>query len=666
MRKLTPQNIVRAVGNRVSKNLNDARSYWYYQNVDYHRVDDSNIPAELLCVNPVEYLNEHLRDKPLADYFTRVQVQLRRNPSLLNKHLELSDMAVSGCIGVYDQVVSLGEPPEWNVDITGSGAWPRVFFKRYRRLIRGGRGRRGDFRFTWELNRQQHLTGLALAHALSSDDKYAECIVHHIVSWIDKNPPFKSINWISSMEVGLRLISWCLSLAQIPSGNIGADEQERIVFSIYQQVRFLRETLSVNLGDAGGDTKLKNNHTIVELCALLVVLELFPMPLDSDQKKNDLCSALENELKRQTHPDGMHVEQASSYLRFVTEALLVTRLTVSESDGLDEYIDCYMRALAAFRYDEESMFVIGDEDNGHVLIPCYEPRPESLGVVLSLHEILCANRPGASDEASPSPEWEKLCESTTILEESGHWIYRRKEGDSHLSLYFRAGRMDFPEIPGYAPHAHCDLLSFVLATGKSLWFVDRGTYSYSQMTISDELRYSGAHNTIMVDGFEQMRILGPFHNDRHAQGGLCSADNRSVKGEAVLSDGERSITITREISIDQESTEIFFHDVVSGLSGENVTWLINLHPCVSIGNEGWLNRKNSQQQCMIRGFEDIQTRSVEYSPRYGVLEATTQLSCSLEPGNAARIEKNWSIVFKNGSSGDFFSKMATVYASHNS
>ena len=637
---------MRALGNRAVRNLNDARSYWHYRNVDYRRVTEAGVPAELLSVDIAGYLNDQILNKPLADYFTNVQKRLRQNPDLLNQHYDLSDKVMSGYIGVYDQRVSLGEPPEWNVDITGSGVWPRVFFKRYRRLIRRNRGLRGDFRFTWELNRQQHLIGLALAYALSLDDKYADSVVHHIVSWIDKNPLFESINWISSMEVGLRLMSWCLSLAQISTANIAANDQKRIVFSIYQQVRYLRENLSVGLGDAGANTKLKNNHTIVELCALLVVLELFPMLVDSEQSKVDLLFALENELKRQTYPDGMHVEQASSYLRFVVEAILVTRLTVTESDGLDKYIDCYMHALAVFRFDEESIFVIGDEDNGHVLIPYYESRPESLRVVLGLHEVLCANRPAVSNESPRSWTWEQLSKTTTVLEQSGHWIHRQKTEEASFSLYFRAGRLDFPEIPGYAPHAHCDLLSFVLATGDSLWFVDRGTYSYSQRSISDELRYSGAHNTIIVEGFEQMRILGPFHNDRHAQGRLCKADSRYVKGEVILSNGDRSVVITREISIDQENAEIHFHDVISGLSGESVTWLINFHPDIGSGDGEWLNRKGSQHQIRIEGFEKMETRAVEYSPRYGVLEAASQLLNRVEPGGSLVIEKKWSIIFR--------------------
>jgi hypothetical protein len=647
MRKLTPANIVRALRNRATKNLNNARAYWHYRNVDYRSAGYAALPAGFPGVDLVEYLGDQFHEKPLASYLANIQERLRQDQGFFARHLERSDELVYSRVSVYDHLVLLGDPPEWNVDITGQGVWPKIFFKSYSRLIRRSRGRRGDFRFTWELNRQQHLIGLALVHALSSDDKYADCVVHHIVSWIDKNPPFGSINWISSMEVGLRLISWCISLAQISSAKIAVGYQERISFSIYQQVRFLRENLSVDLSDAGSNTKLKNNHTIVELCALLVVLELFPMLSDGERLgKAELLAALESELKRQTYPDGMHVEQASSYLRFVLEAILVARLTVTESNGLDEYIDSYMNALAAFRYDEESIFVIGDEDNGHVLIPFYDSRPESLRVVLDLYEVFSENTAAAANEARRPLTWGSLSRSTTALEDSGHWICRYNAGESRIALYFRAGRLDFPEIPGYAPHAHCDLLGFVLSVDGSLWCVDRGTYSYSVRQISDELRYSSAHNTIVVDGSEQMRILGPFHNDRHAMGRICRADGRSVKGEMIMSTGDRSLTVSREIEIDQEGAEIHFHDVVSGLEGEDVTWVLNCHPDVVGSDDGWLKREGTEKRIRIESSESMEIIAVDYSPRYGVLEAATQLSCRLTPGHAAEIERQWSIKLK--------------------
>jgi Heparinase II/III-like protein/Heparinase II/III N-terminus len=647
-KKLTPGNIVRAIRNRLVANIGDAKAYWHYRNVDYARLEGSSIPSSLLSTSVTDYLRDALREKKLARYFADVEAELRQDPQLFSQHIDISDKILSGQLLTYDWQVDLGDPPEWNVDITGSGTWPKMFFKRYRKLYRQ-REKYGDSRFNWELNRQQHLVGLALAQSLTNDEKYAAGVVNHILSWIEKNPAFYSINWTSSMEVGLRLVTWCLSLAQLSSPGISQADQERIVFSIYQHVKFLSENLSSDLSDSGSDTKLKNNHTIVELSALIVALELFPMLADAGRSQADLLDALLVELERQTYPDGMQVEQASSYLRFVAEAVLVTRLVVDESEGLDDYIDGYLQALAAFQCGEETILVIGDEDNGHVLIPYYESRPESLRVVLGMYETFIHGRDGELDGETPSPKiapWRTLSESTSVLRDSGHWHSRHRIGDDKLSLYFRAGRMDFPLIPEYAPHAHCDLLSFVIAINSQPWFVDRGTYSYKLRDISDELRLSGAHNTIMIDGFEQMRILGPFHNDRQATGRLIDAGEYSVTGEMILVNGDRTVTVVRKISLNPEKARIEFHDVISGIFSEGVTWLFNLHPDVEQSDDGWLSKDPKLPQFILEGFNNMETKAVGYSPRYGVLENSMQLWSRDENVVSGKIEKKWSIAYK--------------------
>jgi hypothetical protein len=602
------------------------------------------IPAEFSSIDLIAHLQGRLQRRPLASYFSNVLQQLRHDEDLYSLQVERSDKATSGVLCVYDQWVALGPIPEWNIDITGSRVWPKLFFKRYRGLFRRKGNEYGDLRFTWELNRQQHLIGLALAYNLSSDARYADTVLHHIVTWIDENPPFHSLNWMSSMEVSLRLITWCLSLAQLNAVNITRADKDKILFSLYQQMRFLGETLSVDLRDAGSDTKLKNNHTIVELAGLIIALEFFPMLAEGIRARSDLMGALISELERQTYPDGMHVEQASSYLRFVVEGILVVRLMLPDSQGLDKYIDRYMHALSTFQCSKDSIFVIGDEDNGHVLIPCYESRPESLQVALDLYEVLLHQRGSSAESESHSDRnWHLVSGHTSSLQDSGHWCLRRWIGEQNIALYFRAGKMDFPLIPGYAPHAHCDLLSFVFAINGEPWLVDRGTYSYKVREISDELRYSKAHNTIIVDGFEQMRILGPFHNDRHASGMLLQVGDEHVKGEMLLSDGERVVKVTREIRFNSDSSEIVFHDVVSGLIGERVTWVLNLHPDVELFEEDLLKRKRSCQILRLDGFQDLGLHAVDYSSRYGLLEKSTQLTMSVDKSVAGTIEKKWSI-----------------------
>src|SRR4029077_14684511 len=70
----------------------------------------------------------------------------------------------------------------------------------------------GDSKVVWELNRHQWIVGLGQAWALTNDDRYAERAVASIDAWLDANPPGTGINWASSLEVALRLMSWCWTL----------------------------------------------------------------------------------------------------------------------------------------------------------------------------------------------------------------------------------------------------------------------------------------------------------------------------------------------------------------------------------------------------------------------------------------------------------------------
>ncbi|MDP3766789.1 MAG: heparinase II/III family protein, partial [Dehalococcoidia bacterium] len=70
----------------------------------------------------------------------------------------------------------------------------------------------GDSRLVWELNRHQWLVRLAQARAVTGDDRYAEPCVGAIDAWLEANPPGVGVNWASSVEVSLRMISWCWTL----------------------------------------------------------------------------------------------------------------------------------------------------------------------------------------------------------------------------------------------------------------------------------------------------------------------------------------------------------------------------------------------------------------------------------------------------------------------
>ncbi|NQX87066.1 MAG: alginate lyase family protein [Halioglobus sp.] len=624
------------------------QTYLRCKSADYRKVTPLDLGPKDLSHGLVLKARKRLNTSTFSEYLKDVSTLIANDSERRNQFMKYSDSLICGSVVVYDRAIELGEGLDWNVDITGEGTWPNIFYTRYRRLLRNTSGKHGDFRFTWELNRQQHLLGLSIASRITSNKEYARCIVKHILSWIEKNPVFCSLNWISSMEIGLRLVSWSLSLAFLEEGSIEADDEDKILVSMYQQMRFLCENLSVDIDDQGSDTELKNNHTIVELSALIVFFELFPDFLKAAgvrYRKHGLIKSLLDELNRQTHSDGMHVEQASSYLRFVLEALILVRLIVDGSEGLDVYISCYLKSLTVFRYDKDRIVIVGDEDNGHVLVPTYEASPDSIEVCLSMFKALCSTSDFSTEYGVDASEWDDMAQTCSSLTKSGHWMSRVHDDNGRYSVYFRSGPMDFPRIPGYAPHAHCDLLSINVCVDGLSWFVDRGTYSYHEKSISDAMRLGAAHNVILVGDAEQMRILGSFHSDNHARGEMFESSPLAVAGRIKVKKDNRIICIMRKLEISKEIGRLLVHDVISGLSGENVVWFLNLHPAVQFEGRWTFRRYGSKRRLRLQGWESAELRQVPYSPRYGVLEQASQLVLEIPSAKRDSFEYRWSVDF---------------------
>lgn len=646
MRVRGPRDVYAGVQRRTKRFLEDAATYLNYRSADYRTVNVADLPgvaasSELLSAN-----NPMLFSSNLATYLNQAARSLAPDGGLLERCQVAVEQILEGDIQVYGRRLGPRQTVDWNADVTGGGVWPRRFFTRYRYLVNGRRGNYGDYRHTWELNRQQHLLLLSLVYGLSGNERHIACVMHHIRSWISQNPPFWSLNWISSMELGLRMVSWCLALTRVPVRKLPEDFRIEVLLSIYQQMRFLIENLSVEFADAGSKTVLKNNHTILELCCVMTVSALLP-PLAEEagldkSKLDEYLGYLLIELERQTSADGMQVEQASSYLRFVLEALLLTRMVVSGSEALDPYIHGYMSALNAFRYTGDRIFLVGDEDNGHMFFPHFDARPDSVREVLDMYEVLYSDANSIADTVDVA-FGDAEGEGCSILGDSGHWLSRVNNGQSQVRLYFRAGRMDFPEIPGYAPHAHCDLLSINLAIDGELWLVDRGTYTYRDRVLQDELRSSEGHNTLIVEGFEQMRLLGAFHSDSHAVSEMSIIGERSVSGVVTINKGERKISMNRRVVFDTEDMCISVHDSVEGLCGESIRLLLNLHPQVEVSSGGVLSRPGGKTSVTLDGWEDAEVAQMLYSPRYGVDTNANQLVLHLGPGDGPVMRKQWSM-----------------------
>ena len=629
-----PGRLSRAIVRRLQRYREIRRAEQHYRRIASGRVDQTLLEPIVSGNGVGAHLGGWLSENRIGAYIEREAADIQGNDVRRAAFLAQADALVRGNLVVYDRHLSFGTVIDWNRDITADRAWPNKFFLRYRHELLGRSSETGDYRFTWELNRQQHLLVLAIAYRISGNARYAERSIADIESWIEQNPPFFSINWFSAMEVGLRMVSWTLAIAIVGKTSLPEQRYRNIMAALYQQLYFLQGNLSVALNAKDGDTKLKNNHTIVELCSTLVICDAFPglaggMPADL---MASLSKHLVTELQRQTWPDGMHVEQSSSYLRFVTEAVLLVRMCCDLPE-LDKFIQGYYTILKGLEYAPDRIFLFGDEDNGHVMVAGYPVLPDGIA---DIHAMM----------ASAYTDADRNTGGMTVLNDSGHWVARKELGGQSVCVYFRAGPMDFPDIRGYAPHAHCDLLGFLLAVNGKLWLVDGGTYSYRERGIADEFRSSVTHNTLRVEGFEQMLLTGAFNSAGHAAGKLEHVDENTVRGSMTITRQGRQATVTRTMQLDESLPGIRFNDEVSAPADSVINWYLNLHPEVEVNNTTMLTRKGSDIRVEVLGWDAPGEQAARYSPRYGVLQEGKRIVKQGRTGNAGQFALDWAITFR--------------------
>src|SRR5271167_4844713 len=98
-----------------------------------------------------------------------------------------------------------GDPIDWHLDLVHGKRAPQKAFYKVRYL---DFDQVGDCKITWELNRHQHLVTLAKAYRLTGDRHYADEIFQQWKHWHAQNPYAVGINWVSSLEVAFRSLSW--------------------------------------------------------------------------------------------------------------------------------------------------------------------------------------------------------------------------------------------------------------------------------------------------------------------------------------------------------------------------------------------------------------------------------------------------------------------------
>jgi hypothetical protein len=381
----------------------------------------------------------------------------------------------------------------------------------------------GDIKDVWELNRLEALVVLARAWRLTGEDRYVRHCCSLLDRWIRGNPPETGVNWISSLEIGIRALNvrWMHELlAPAASYNSGS----RALAHFYQlaSARHLARRLKFTRRTG------RNNHLIGDAACLTVIAALYPEAAESRQWFDRGLRTLTDALAEQVLADGMHFELSFGYHLLVTE-LVLTALRACQAAGrevpaaLAGPAEALVAVISAALLPDGTLPDLNDNDDGTAV-------PVRVGAGPRSRSIL-----GLGSGIFSRPDWEwqaRGCSEArwwlvggrvprptastwparppvpdVLLHAAGLSISRTSWDASADVLLFDSHRDPFPA----SGHDHASLLQVLLWMDGREVLIDAGTYRYNgDAEKRNRLRSSEAHNTIEVDGLPHAVARGTF------------------------------------------------------------------------------------------------------------------------------------------------------------
>ena len=454
--------------------------------------------------------------------------------------------------------------------------------------------RYGDYRITWELNRHHHFVWFAQKYFLSNDEYFAEELTKQTLDWIDSNKVGYGVNFVSAMEISIRLVNWIVSFIITNKARTVNLVNDKIINSILGQSLYLYNNLSIF------ERKFRNNHSIVELASLALLQSILKWEKLPGTEK--LLEYLLEELKTQFYDDGINFEHSPTYSRFTIESLLILLILYNGDRDSKNFNTLffltrkYVLSLRTFLTPEGSVPLFSDCDNGRILFlegtnknfNSFKGFFDFCGIYFNDESLFVSE---SSSKFSEETNWgcflsgfnienRKYLIKTTgsfFYPNSGYYIYSSED----IFIAFKCGYLGNKNLDSeYAPHVHNDLLSFELFWNNKPLLVDSGTYTYNVCDngFRDYFRSIYAHNSIAINGKNQFEFFESFGAKNLPKTRLFKINKNHVRGEIFHGN---EIQVAREIKI--ENNSVYFFDELKNLpESSTVEIILNFHNLVQL------------------------------------------------------------------------------------
>lgn len=233
-------------------------------------------------------------------------------------------------------------PIDWHLDFKSGYRWSETTW--HRDIVYGPKPG-VDVKVPWELSRMQHLAQLVWAYALDKDgykgvktaQVFGREFRNQVLDFISTNPPRFGVNWISSMDVAIRVVNWLVVYDLFRAYGLDFDDEFDREFS-----HSVRDHGLHIVNNLEWSPELRGNHYFANIVGLLFVAAYLPRTAETDVWMAFAVQELVKEVEHQFTCDGANFEASTSYHCLSAEMVvygtaLVLGLPKAKLDALKDY-----------------------------------------------------------------------------------------------------------------------------------------------------------------------------------------------------------------------------------------------------------------------------------------------------------------------------------------
>jgi hypothetical protein len=468
-----------------------------------------------------------------------------------------AERILKGNIPYFGQLsFACGFPPRWFQNpVTGESVSPARPWTQ----MRFASPDYGDLKFILESSRFLFVYPLVRAYALSGDERFPQAFWAAIEDWARHSQPMAGPLWICGQECSLRILAWSFALYSfINSPSTTSEGVALLVSMIAAHAWRTAQTL-------GYARSQRSNHLISEAVGLWTAGILYPELREAQVWQNLGAHLLHEAVLDQITPEGVSQQHSFNYQRMILHLLLWT-LRLAEIHQAPLHEDIRSRAQVALDFirpwvDPVSGHVPNyGSDDGSLIFPLASGSYRDFRALLQLGAAVLhrpAPKPGPWDEAAlwfgvaPSVV-QQTAPPQPPSAETGYF----RLGDENSWALIRAGH--YTRRPFQADQLHVDLWWQGINLAR-----DAGTYLYNgPPPWNNGMAGTAVHNTITIDGRDQMRRAGRF----------LWLDWAQASGRLLSSTGQARADRFEGVQDGYRRIGVMHHRTVQWLAG--VGWII--------------------------------------------------------------------------------------------